>query len=377
MSISKLMRVAVPVLALALVVATLVTIFTGGGQRTLVAQFPRTVALHVGNDVRILGVAVGKVDRIEPAGDVVEVTLHYSDDVKVPEGAKAVIVSPSVVGDRYVQLTPAWESGPVLADGARLETDRTAVPLELDQIYASLDRLSVALGPKGANKDGALSDLLDVSAKNLDGQGAAMKQTITDLARLTGTLDNNSEEFFGSARKLESFVSTLAENDQTVRDFNASLGDVSGVLAGEREELSQALANLSTAMQQVNGFVADNREMLGRNIKGLDRVSKVLVKQRDALDEVLRVGPLALNNLAMTYNPQAGTLDTRANLGELVNQIKSDPVTLICGMVNQVDTGGKLCDLIQSGLKRPGASGRRSPLPSDPTLGGLVGGGQR
>ena len=67
----------------------------------------------------------------------------------------------------------------------------------------------------------------------------------------------------------------------------------------------------------------------------------MLVKQRGALDEILTAAPLALNNLALTYNPQAGTLDTRANIQELGNQITSDPATLLCGIVNQADQAGE------------------------------------
>ena len=132
-------------------------------------------------------------------------------------------------------------------------------------------------------------------------------------------------------RELEGFVHTLARNDHTVRSFNASLAQVSQMLKGERGDLAASLHNLGIAMRQVSGFVKDNREILGKNITGLDRITQILVKQRVALAETLRDAPLALNNLALTYNPQAGTLDTRANLGELGHQIQSDPATFLCG----------------------------------------------
>ena len=119
-------------------------------------------------------------------------------------------------------------------------------------------------------------------------------------------------------------------------------------------------------MKQVSGFVKENREILGSNIKGLNRVAKVLVKQRDALDEILSAGPVALNNLALTYNPQAGTLDTRANIQELGNQITSDPATLLCGIVNQADQAGQVCDVIKDILK---------DLPAVPRAGGVRPGG--
>src|SRR5690349_18559859 len=173
-------------------------------------------------------------------------------------------------------------------------------------------------------------------------------------------------------------METLADNDQTVRQFNQSLADVSTMLAGERQELVAATRNLSTALTAVKGFVEENRDSLSRNISGLNRVSKVLVRQRDALDEILHVAPGALNNLALTYNPQAGTLDTRANFGESLNQLNADPAAFLCGFVGQVERSGRLCDRITDllGRSRPGALGKHDVLPAqdvfDPTLGGLV-----
>ena len=371
-------KLVVPGIIVALVVAAAFTVLGGEDRKTLTALFPRTISVYEGSDVRILGVPVGTVDSVTPSGTDVVVTMSYDADVQIPAEAEAVIISPSVVGDRYVQLTPAYTGGELLADNATLEADRTAVPLELDQIYENLDRLNVALGPNGANRNGALSDLLEVTAENFGGQGEELNQTIQDVGKFSQTLSDNREEFFSSTRALQGFISTLAKNDSTVRRFNQSLSDVSTVLEGEREELSAALKNLSTALGQVSTFVRDNREILGRNIQGLNRVSKVLVKQRAALDEILTVAPTALNNLALTYNPQAGTLDTRANIQELGYQITSDPAAFLCGIVNQADTSGSACGVIEDAFPRAGAFGAlqgknaRWQDQFDPTLGGLV-----
>jgi phospholipid/cholesterol/gamma-HCH transport system substrate-binding protein len=370
-------RLAVPLVVIALVTAAAVTMFTGGDSKRLVAHFPRTISIYEGSEVRVLGVPIGQVETVEPSGTDVVVTMTYDSEVELPADAKAAIVAPSIVGDRFVQVTPAYTGGEVMADNVELPVEQTAVPIELDQIYESLDTLNVALGPNGANRNGALSDLLAVTADNFDGQGANLRSTLGNFAQLTSTLDNNKEELFGSAEQLGKFIETLAENDQTVRSFNQSLADVSDLLEGEKEELSASLRNLSVALTEVSSFVKDNREVLGRNISGLNRVPKVLVKQRDALDEILRVGPLALNNLALTYNPQAGTLDTRANIGELVNQLEADPATYLCGLTSQVKGAERVCDTIQQVLPRAGKL-PKGPVPArpgqrfDPTLGGLV-----
>lgn len=371
-----LKRAVIPAVLVLLLVVAAFTMLGGGDTKTLTAHFPRAISIYEGSDVRVLGVPVGQVDSVTPSGTDVIVKMSYDANVKVPADAKAVIIAPSIVGDRFIQLTPVYDGGDVIADGAVLDDDRTAIPLELDQIYSSIDDLTVALGPTGANKNGALTDLLESTAENFGGQGAKFHQTIQDFGKLSQTLDDNKQELFGSARELEGFIGKLAQSDKTVRRFNQSLSDASSMLAGERQELSTSLKNLATALGQVKTFVKQNRDALGRNIKGLDQVSKVLVKRRDELNQILDSAPLALNNLALTYNPQAGTLDTNANLGEIVNQIQSDPSTLLCGFLSQADNSGALCDLAKQALPRPATGGAATPTSADPfdrSLGGFVG----
>ncbi|WP_344044071.1 MCE family protein [Nocardioides panacihumi] len=371
----------VPGLIAILVATAGITMFTGGGERTLVAHFPRTVSIYQGSDVRVLGVPVGKVDSVTPNGTDVKVTMHYSDDVQVPADAKAVIVAPSVVGDRFVQLTPAYTQGPVLKDGAVLDTSRTAVPLELDDVYGSLDKLVVALGPTGANKNGALSDLLAQTAKNFGGQGTQVRQTIGDFGKLSKTLDDNKDALFGSAAQLQSFVSTLAKNDTTVRDFNSSLAQVSTMLAGERGDLSAALRNLATALGDVTTFVRTNKDVLHSDIGGLNRVAKVLVKRRSELSEILDDAPLALNNLFYAYDPSAGTLDTSANLQSGVGNVVNNPALTLCTILDQADKSGGLCKLVDAVAPRGSVfgagTGSSVDKHTDSTLGGLVKGGAR
>jgi len=394
--VSLLRRAAVPaVLAILVVVAAIVVVTGRSDQKTLTAYFPRAVSVYEGSDVRVLGVPVGSVDTVTPEGTKVKVVMSYDPEVDVPASADAVIVSPAVVGDRYVQLTPAYQSGDTkMANGEVLDTDRTAVPIELDDIYRNVDDLTVALGPNGANSKGALSDLLTQTARNFGGQGQQFNTTIRNVARLTETLSGNKDELFGAQAELQRFVSTLADNDDVVRDFTESLGQVSTVLAGEREDLAAALQNLGSGLAAVNQFVRENRDVLGRDIQKATRVLDVFVRQRDKLSEVLKDAPVALNNLALTYNPQAGTLDVNSNVNENIERLLTDPASILCSIA----ANKPVCDLLKDvpGLPAGGGAGDGSGglpgLPigtqglgglqglslaqSDPTLGGLVGGGR-
>ena len=327
----------------------------GEEQKTLTASFPRTVSLYEGSDVRILGVPVGTVETVTPTGTDVTVTMTYDAKYKVPADAEAVIITPAIVGDRFVQLTPVYTGGEVLASGEKLSTESTSTPLELDEIYQSIDDLMVALGPDGANSKGALTNLLDSTAENFAGQGEQFHRTIKNLGKFTTTLENNKEELFGTAREMQRFVRALAANDQTVRDFNDSLVGASDLLEDEREDLAAALENLGVAMQEVSSFVKENKDSLSENIKGLNQVSKILVKQRAALDETLGVAPLALSNLFHTYNPNTGTLDTRTNIGENIADLENDPALVLCSMLAQTPSPKEACGALQQALPRAGA----------------------
>ncbi|RLV50598.1 MCE family protein [Nocardioides mangrovicus] len=387
MTTSTLSKALGALIVAALVVAGFLLFMPGGTKMHLTAEFPRTVSLYSGSDVRILGVRVGSVDSVTPAGTKVVVKMTYDAKYKVPKNAKAVLVSPSIVGDRFIQLTPAYTKGAVMADHTVLSQKRTATPLELDQIYGSLNDLSVALGPDGANSsdggtsEGALTRILDSTSRNFDGQGVQAHQTIENLSRLTKTLDDNKENLFGTAKQLETFVNALATNDDTVRRFNDSLTQGADLLAGERQDLAAALKNLGTALVDVRQFVETNRDALTTNIKGLNQVTQILVKRRDQLAEVLKVAPTALNNLGLAYNPKTGTLDQRTNLSENITNGLNQPGTVLCGFLapaGQVLSTSQCTQFLNGiGLKRAGALTRSSTPDNryqyvDPTLAGLV-----
>lgn len=347
---------------LALVVALVLVFLPRSGTRYVTADFPEAVSLYVGSDVKILGVPVGTVESVVPQGTTVRVRLSYDDKYKLPADVKAAVISPSIVGDRYVQFLPAYTGGPVLPDNATLGVKRTAVPLELDQIFGSLNTLNKALGPDGANAPGtdgtgALTRLLDSTARNFGGQGVQFNQTIKNLGKFTRTLADNKDELFGTAAEIEKFVNTLSRNDATVRQFNDQLQSGSSLLASDRQELAAALTNLSTALIKVRGFVHDNRDKLHTNIAGLARITDTIVKRRSELDETLRIAPAALNNLALAYDSNTGTLDTRDSVGELGSKLSSNPGTVLCSFLNEALTTLKNCPF--QGLP---ALGRTAPF---------------
>ncbi|HEU5469580.1 MAG TPA: MCE family protein [Actinophytocola sp.] len=375
-------RGAMRTIAIVAVLAVLVAGFLWWVLRTADAKkysavFDGVVGLYEDNDVRVLGVKVGTVDAVIPQGDTVRVEMSVDPDVRIPAGANAVIVAPSLVSDRYVQFTPAYAGGPELAGGTILPRERTSTPLEVDDLYASLNRVSTTLGPNGVNKNGALSDLLNTLAANTEGNGQAINDTVTQLSQLSSTLSGNSEDLFATVDNLQRFTSTLADSDAAVHEFSQRVAGVTGFLADERANLAATVNQLGIALGMVQKFIDDNRGRIKSNVDKLAGVTQVLVDQRAALAEVLDVAPLALSNIINSYNGSSGTLDSRSNLNELTEP----PIVLVCNLVRQLspsqlppllaDTCDSLTPVVQGLVPLPSVAevlvalqqGKLPPLP--------------
>ncbi|WP_410588699.1 MCE family protein [Amycolatopsis sp. lyj-23] len=336
-------------LAFACVLALIVTaglylVFRSSNGTKLSAYFGKTVGLYAGSSVRVLGVPVGQVTDVTPEGDAVRVDMQV-DDVQLPAGVGAVVVAPSLVSDRYVQLTPAYDSGPVLASGTVLPRDRTATPVELDDLYSSLDKLSTALGPNGANKNGALSGVLDTAANTLKGNGASLNSTVGQLAELAKTLDGSKDDLFSTVQNLNSFTGALAQSDQQLNEFYGRVADVSQFLAADSSDVGAALQSLGGALGDVQQFVNDNKTVLESNVDKLASLSKVLVDQRAALAEVLDIAPTGATNFINSYDAASGTIAVRDNLNELTNP----PILTVCRLISSFtpkevpDALGNIC----------------------------------
>ena len=409
---SLVLRVGAAVVAAALVAGAAGVFWFGRDRATHVtAYFKETVALYPESEVRVLGVKVGQVNAVVPQGTTVRVEMEFDAGRKIPADAKAAIIAPTVVSGRYVQLAPVYQGGPALEDGATIPVSRTAAPVEVDEIFASMNDLATALGPRGANKNGSLSRLLQVGADNLEGEGDNIRTTVDNLSKAASTLSSGRKDMFGTVRNLQRFTTALAAADRQVQAFNEDMAAVSGQLDAEREELAAALSNLSVALEQVTRFVRANRDELKTSVEDLTTVTQVLVDEQRNLAKIMDTAPLALGNLLHTYNPTSATLDTRMNMEQ-----QQDPVMFLCSLLFSVGVPPSQCEpllgplgalaqqdnppggldlsaltaasISDSGVRQPppdayGNGGRQSTSgqggPSqkpDPTLGGILSGGQ-
>lgn len=355
-----------PRLRTAVTAAVIVAVLAGAGfgisalvstpQRTAIAYFPTAIHVYPGSDVQVLGVKVGSVDSVTPEGTRVKVVLSYDADTKVPAKVSAVILTPTLVADRVVQLTPAYSGGPTLADGATIPLRHNEVPVELDQIDSSLVRLANALGPNGVNSHGALSRIIKVGERNLHGQGAHAHTTITRLAQLAGTVADDRKALFGTVDNLQSFTKTLAAHDAQTRTFISDLARVSAQLDSERGDFAAALTNLHTALGQVTSFVRANRQELSRDVGGLATVTSLLNKEKRLLGYMIDIGGVGVSNYPHMYTPSQRTYNARFD----GNTISGNPVLFACQLLMTANASPndcvKLLGPIAKHLPSPGSA---------------------
>lgn len=312
-----------------------------------VAYFPRTIHLFAGSDVDVLGVRIGSVDSVTPQPNAVRVTFSYEAKYKIPANAYAVIIEPTLVADRAVQLTPVYRGGKTLADHGVIPLARTSVPVELDDFTREVDQLAVALGPKGANKSGALTRLVNVGAANLKGEGKAANTTMSQVSRLMQTLGDNREALFGTVANLQQFTTQLAQHDAQTRAFMGDLSQVSAQLDDEKAALGAALRNLAVALDEVRAFVRKNRHALANSVQSLDGVTTVLAKERLLIGRFMDMGGVGVDNYSHLYTPSARTYNARFDF----TYQQSNPALFACQLLGAAGASDTECLKLLRSLK--------------------------
>ncbi len=292
----------------------------------VVGYFKSAVGLYPGDDVRVIGVPVGTIDSIEPRASDVKITMTIKDGVKVPADAKALIIAPNLVSARFIQLTPAYTGGALMADGAEIALNRTAVPVEWDEVKEQLTQLSTQLGPQQGSMQGPLSAFVDQAADTFDGNGDSFRQALRELSQTAGRLGDSRVDLFGTIRNLQVLVDALSNSNEEIVQFSNHVASVSQVLADSSTDLDNTLGTLNQALADVKGFLNENNQALIEQVGKLADFTQILTDHSDDIEQILHITPNGLANFYNIYNPAQGTVGGLLTLPNFAN-----PVQFICG----------------------------------------------
>ncbi|OBI85232.1 MCE family protein [Mycobacterium asiaticum] len=277
-------------------------------KNTYSAYFPHANGLFAGDEVRILGVGVGTIDKIEPQPTSTKVTFSVDKQYPIPADARAVILSPSLVTSRAIQLVPAYSSGPKLAAGASIPINRTAVPIEWDDFRRQLEKLTESLQPTGPDGVNSLGQFVNSTADNLRGEGDTARDTIIKLSQAISALGDHADDIFSTVRNLQLLVSALSSSSDLLASFNQNLASVTTVLSNTPNEVANAVQSLDGALADLRGFLAENRESIGVTFDRFTSITTALNDSRADIKQILHVVPTVFQNFVNIYQPAQGAM---------------------------------------------------------------------
>lgn len=303
------------------------------GPSTITAYFPTATAIYPGDEVRVSGVQVGTIESITPEGTQTKMVLKVDSGVPIPADAKAVVVAQNLIAARYVQLTPAYRNGdgPKMQDGAVIPMDRTAVPVEWDEVKTQLMRLATELGPDTGVSGTSVSRFIDSAANAMGGNGEKLRQTLAQLSGAARIFAEGSGNIVDIIKNLQIFVGALRDSKQQIVMFENRLATLTSVLSDNRSDLDAALTDLSVALGEVQRFVSGIRNQTSEQFQRLANVTQVLVDNKLALENVLHITPNAIANFANIYYPNGGSVTGAFSINNF-----SNPVMFICSMIGAV-----------------------------------------
>jgi phospholipid/cholesterol/gamma-HCH transport system substrate-binding protein len=345
--VNRTIRTGIAIVLVALLAGGIVVLarsmWTSAHRTHVVAYFDNSNGIFPGDAVLILGAPVGAIDNIEPQPSRAKITFWVDDKYKVPADAKAVILAPRLVTARAIQLTPVYTGGAAMANGSVIPEDRTAVPVEWDELRVQLDKLDTMLQPTAPGGVSTLGALINTSADNLRGQGASIRDTVIKMSQMFSVLADHSGDLFSSVKNASTLVSALQSSSDLMAQLNRNLAAVSALLADDPHKVGRALEDLNTAVGDVQTFVADNRETLGVTSDKLTSVSQTLVERLDDIKQLLHLFPGAMQNFSNMYQPAQAALSTIPVVNNFAN-----PLEFVCDAVQAASRLGaeqssKLC----------------------------------
>jgi phospholipid/cholesterol/gamma-HCH transport system substrate-binding protein len=335
LGLPKVSRTAVIISTLVVILAVLAAFFGYYGYKrlttnTVVAYFPEALALYPGDRVQIMGVQVGKIEKIEPAGDKMKVTFNYQNKYKVPADATATILNPSLVASRVIQLAPPYTGGKVMENNAVIPIDRTQVPVEWDDLRNQISDIVTKLGPTPEQPKGPFGDVLESFANGLEGKGEQINTTFKALSDAVTALNEGRGDFFAVLKSLALFVNALHKSDQQLVALNNDLATFTNSFSNSDQEVAKAVKDIDALLTTARKFVNDNGSVLSKDINNLSEVTTQVLQpdSRNGLETVLHVYPNLAANLQNIYHPTHGALVAIPTVASFAN-----PLQFICSAI--------------------------------------------
>lgn len=278
----------------------------GDGGYLVSATFPRAAQLFEDSRVKVMGLDVGHVEAIAIEGDRIRVDLRIDDAVRLPVDVEAAIVPLSLIGERNVVLAPAWQPGDdAVADGHRIDPDRTHVTAEPDDVLDTVVEVTTSLDEAG------MGDAVERAATALEGQGATIRDAIDRGARMAGVLADQDDDLLAAAEGLADLAGTLNDREEQLTTLTGQVAEATDLLASEREHLRPLLASVAELVDRGDRVLAAYEGDLAADLAALSRVARALEVNTASVARLLAALPPIAEMLLAAYRPDTEAIKLR------------------------------------------------------------------
>lgn len=257
----------------------------GFGGTTYRARFTDVTGLLPGDDIRIAGVKVGRVESIDLAGTEAEVEFTVDDPVVLNTGVRAKVRYRNLVGQRYIALTEGPGGSDRLRADGLIPASRTAPALDLTIVFNGFRPLFTGLTPDDINR---LSyEIIQV----LQGEGGTVVSLLRRTASLTTTLADRDAAIGRVIDNLNAVLGTLADRDVELDETIAALQDFVSGLSADRAAIGGALDSIADLASATGSLVRDARPDLAQDVTLLNKLAGTLNDNTTVIEQTLRTLP--------------------------------------------------------------------------------------
>ncbi|GAC58093.1 Mce family protein [Gordonia hirsuta DSM 44140 = NBRC 16056] len=245
-----------------------------GVKNEFTAMVSDVSGLYEGNDVRMSGVQVGKVESIELAGAVARVRFSVQEDHSIYDNTKIAVRYQNLVGQRYLELIRAERDGPVLPAGTTISEQNTIPSFDVSQLFNGFAPLFDTIEPDALNRFG--QNMLNV----IQGDGSGFGGLLDDVRKLASMANDRQKLVLVILRNLDNVSKSIVGKSQQIGDFVRELDFIAG--------------DLDTRADQIHSSAVTANKVVKRGADLLDQLQAAYDDTYGPLHDFLfRLTPLA------------------------------------------------------------------------------------
>lgn len=260
------------------------------GDKTLHAEFAQAAGLKSGATVDISGIEVGQVTSVRLAGDKVAVDMKVRRDLRLGADAHAAIKLSTILGRLHIDLTPGDGKG---LPGSLIRLDHTSVPYNLGKVVQDPQYKNQFERIEGIDP-AKLRQALDAVSQQMGDSPQLAVQALDSIGSLAKVINDRRDSVDSLLKGLDT-VSQLASDNQNSVLLLLTQGQAIGTAVQKRQDLLRSLLdNVASLSKTLQDMGVENNNQIGPLITNLNTMSEGLQKNKDNLDRLYQIMPVAL-----------------------------------------------------------------------------------